>query len=530
MAPIKKAYIRCTNGYRNDNNITEQIIYCMDNGEWNEQPIKCTADCIHIDENEFKLMENQKEYLISIVDIIKKLSNGEKIKITSGKIISEREILAECHYFDSTNVDDLRIKMMSDVKGDYKEKKIASLSRVSGTKDDICILNLYYNDYLKFNEKFKPICSDLTLSRSKDLKSKFFQRIIPKGKCFIPRPYDSSIEYQCFESKMDSNSILYDVKCLKYSEKVIKRCQIGYQNKKYNENGLDRLDTCISGNWLNESNENGDDCELKCNSDINPSNIDLNDVIKAPWHVGIYYNATNGLDKKEIEQICSGTLIHLNIVISVGSCFNKTNNIKNYRIGVGKKFYNDKIEEYEQYAGIKEWHVPLQYESEPDQYDISIIILDNYLHYTSYVKPACIEWKSYKNYDIEKGTLGVVAGWSILNITDSSSKKFYETNVEIVDNKQCQKAIDEYFQIESFNNQFCGKNINGSVNCLSDNGSGLISKRKIEFADHYFLIGILTVENDKKNNCLENSHTSFINLQYYQDFIKYVITESRNSM
>lgn len=89
---------------------------------------------------------------------------------------------------------------------------------------------------------------------------------------------------------------------------------------------------------------------------------ETNDIILTPWHVGVFDNST--IISNDFEQICGGTIIDSNIILSAAHCFydrpnSRVHDASNYIIGAGKTYRNFyALEKFAHFIGIKEIHIP----------------------------------------------------------------------------------------------------------------------------------------------------------------------------
>ncbi|XP_055389434.1 chymotrypsin B-like [Condylostylus longicornis] len=372
-------------------------------------------------------------------------------------------------------------------------------------------------------------------------------------KCEVPDVDGKKIEVLCFNVKelisgplihhLDDgysltntkNFQLHEEQCIRKAAVIIIRCKIGYENIKYESDNY--MNICINGEWEYEKNDNND-CKLICGE---KTKMEIEKPVtkpliyhgkmakygSSPWHVAIYKNVSNN-----IEQICGGSIIHSNIVISAGHCFRdikniiKNNGFSKYIIGAGKHIrdYSD-YEETEQFRDIEEVRVPPTYQENPLRSDIAIIILKTHFKFTSYISPVCMDWDVYKPEPIKKGYLTHLFGWGATSAKKSevSSRKLLTAELETITNEECKQKIDRNSKSEITDERLCAVNLSNSTACEGDSGGGLILERH-----HFSLIGIVSVGLNLKNYCSDGFITVFTNVQYFHDFIKRIITETRN--
>ncbi|XP_055389327.1 modular serine protease-like [Condylostylus longicornis] len=251
------------------------------------------------------------------------------------------------------------------------------------------------------------------------------------------------------------------------------------------------------------------------------------EIISAPWHVGIYANYTGNF---EFQQICGGTLIHSNIVISAGHCFDnpatgKKYPVSNYLVAAGKKYRKyEVIEKFQYFAGIKEIHTPQNYQAEPLRNDIAVLILDHHIQYTSHIKPICIEWKPYNEYLVQDRIIGRIYGWGSTSSDDESPGELQTINMLTIENGLCKRMVHPNFRADIGGDKFCSTNEENATACRGDSGGGFV----IASGSH-FLLGVVSTGIDFKKYCSDGFITTCTNIQFFQDFIKSVITKSREN-
>lgn len=228
------------------------------------------------------------------------------------------------------------------------------------------------------------------------------------------------------------------------------------------------------------------------------------------------------------------------IVISAMHCFwDKTFDTSYdaalYRIKVGKTYrdYNDtneltnvqsfavrKITKFGAYSGRNTDYVG----------DIAILLLDNYIQFTAYIAPICID---YEDMTVSDKWVGIAAGWGGGNRFDRDPvlgphpALMKRIPLPVIDKQECKQVYEDVTP-----DKFCVAHTDIKEGlCLGDSGGGLVSPEKMNRGGtKYFLRGIISTSAPNQRNrwCGGNgSYTGLTNIALYGDFIRRQETEYR---
>ncbi|XP_055383260.1 clotting factor C-like, partial [Condylostylus longicornis] len=347
--------------------------------------------------------------------------------------------------------------------------------------------------------------------------------------CSVPH-VDPTIDLSCY-SNFKSDALR---RCPKTVPILQTTCQIGYE--KVNSNGNDIVSLCVGNRWTVDDQFDSA-CKLICGeAGSNGEPVPLifkgtsTDIKNAPWHVGIYSNNTKASSSYEL--ICSGSIIHRNIVISAAHCFynkllRKTDDPRQFLIGAGKRFYSyRKSENTEQFVRVQEIHTLRTYDTSLLRNDIAVLVVTPDFTFTSTVKPVCIDWTTYWDYDLENGTVGHIFGWGANSKDDILTIELSTASLNALSSEDC-KRLNKKAEVSA--ESFCAVNDNGASACKGDSGGGFVVKRTIGSKERYVLWGIVSsgVANDY---CSDGGITIFTNIQYFQEAIKAIISKSKPSL
>jgi len=91
-----------------------------------------------------------------------------------------------------------------------------------------------------------------------------------------------------------------------------------------------------------------------------------------------------------------------------------------------------------------------------------------------------------------------------------------------------QKTIHPNLIAEVVGDKFCANNRKENATaCNGDSGGGFVIKKMVGNEERHYLIGIISTGIDLTKYCTASFTTLFTNIQFYQTFIKDIISESR---
>ncbi|KAK9732094.1 Trypsin [Popillia japonica] len=197
-----------------------------------------------------------------------------------------------------------------------------------------------------------------------------------------------------------------------------------------------------------------------------------------PWVVAIY-DSTD-------EQICGGTIISREFVISAAHCFTELDgrkkDINHYTILAGKHYRSKhRAEQNTQESKVKSLDIHPEFVGQIQNYrdDIALIQLETPFQITGQVRPICIDIDNlYEEYDFIDGVKAVVAGWGLSTSGGHATQVLKKLEVPYVDRRKCKETFGlEFAQKYLTSDKICAgyHNMNKSV-CNGDSGSGLYFK------------------------------------------------------
>ncbi|XP_055383134.1 uncharacterized protein LOC129613193 [Condylostylus longicornis] len=558
---VKDALVSCADGYFN--HLHKQLIICdFNTGKWSEIPYRCFPPCLPGYPGENPLLD--KETLLGnrennrwYAEILRRPPiNGEQNVIPAG-VLSAKMIFVWEKYFDRNSQHDFSNYLVRVYKTranklepeDYRIERIVYLDNdpvyTSGGTPELerfCILILSKEKYIEINQELGNFC--VIYDGKTELWEKYRwyievmkarpeNNLMPQypDKCIVPHVEKRKIDIMCYSNLLDGPL----PECSQTANVLQTKCQIGHMKRSSMND--DVISACVAGRWIIDDAD-GSDCELICGESEEFISETITPLIhggrqatirRAPWHAGIYTNSTQKLH----ELICAGSIIHRNIVISAAHCFYdsslKTMGIaSDYIVGAGKLYHNfSRSEDSEQFVRVSEIHIIRTYDSQKLKNDVSVLVVNPEFIYNSHVKPVCIDWTSYFEYDLKSGTVGHIFGWGATDQNNFLSEELLTVDFKTLSSEQCRKLDN---RSEATAENFCGTNDKGATACKGDSGGGFVVKRTIGGKERYTLWGVISSGIGYESYCTEKSLTIFTNIQYFQEPIKAIITKSRRKL
>ncbi|CAB3222522.1 unnamed protein product [Arctia plantaginis] len=280
---------------------------------------------------------------------------------------------------------------------------------------------------------------------------------------------------------------------------------------------------CLSGVWNYIAL-----CKAECGR-VTPGGLQLAiGATKAkrgelPWHVGIYRKTTN-----PYTQICGGSLVSNNIVISAAHCFWRDVLLPAADFGVaGGNIYRSWDNEEDvgaQKSDVKEIKIPSLFEGESANFqeDIAVLTLMTPFNFTTYIRPVCLDFGVYfEKLQLQHGKLGKVAGWGLTAAHGQASHILRVLEMPFISVEICISTLPETFREYITGDKFCAGYTNGTALCQGDSGGGLAFSERERGVDRYYLRGIVSAApNDEDKLCNDNVYTTFTKITKHQEFIK----------
>ncbi|XP_012281729.1 modular serine protease [Orussus abietinus] len=238
-----------------------------------------------------------------------------------------------------------------------------------------------------------------------------------------------------------------------------------------------------------------------------------------PWHVGVYHWKGDFY-----EQICAGSLISHDLVVSAAHCFydEATDTVQdpsNFAVAAGKHFRDwDASEKYAQKSEIERIEVADRYIGAKGNFaqDIALIKLRSPLQLTALIRPVCIDWDNGpERQQLHVGQSGKVVGWGKTE-DGVLSEELREINLPFVPYGICTSTVPVDFRGFVTVDKFCAGRLNGSALCEGDSGGGLCFEKD----GLWYLRGIVSVSPVKDNDCDPDAYSAFTDVSHFMDWIR----------
>ncbi|KAJ0169890.1 hypothetical protein K1T71_014496 [Dendrolimus kikuchii] len=242
-----------------------------------------------------------------------------------------------------------------------------------------------------------------------------------------------------------------------------------------------------------------------------------------PWHAAIYRRDNKkGLIIKN--QICGGTLISRDVVVSAAHCFwddvkGEQEDSSKYAVGLGKIYrrWDDPNDDSAEYFDLICLRIPEHYDGSAGNFqsDIAVLKLNALVVYNTYIRPICFD---HNNVVDIKMDVGRVAGWGLTSQEGHSSRILQYVKLPYVKLSQCKKIVPDDFRGNLAYDKFCAGDTNGTALCQGDSGGGLVFPDSTS-GDRYFLRGIVSTAPVDNNMCNKFTITTFTDVAKHLNFI-----------
>lgn len=253
----------------------------------------------------------------------------------------------------------------------------------------------------------------------------------------------------------------------------------------------------------------------------------LANMVRIPWHVGIYKDDAKGVRKLR----CGGTILSENTVVSAMHCFwDRTIQdpypASMFTVAAGKTKSDFNAEEVlrVQYFDVEKFTFLADYMDFDGYYfaDIALLTLKGSIVYRPHVAPICVDYGlDNDSVDDMSGSIGMLAGWGPTKPGLDLSPDLNVIGLPIIERNMCIEESDKSFRPFITKDKFCAgyKDLYIGV-CPGDAGGGLVFPKIINERKKFFLRGIVSVGPSKDGFCDVNRYTAFTNVSHYLDLLQ----------
>ncbi|KAG6460413.1 hypothetical protein O3G_MSEX011968 [Manduca sexta] len=189
------------------------------------------------------------------------------------------------------------------------------------------------------------------------------------------------------------------------------------------------------------------------------------DPMNAPWHVGLYKVG------KIYKQICGGTIIASNVVVTAAHCVSKDDKVwpaSEFAVGAGKIYraWDNFNDVGAQKSNVREIKLPPRYQGVVANYqeDIALLILVDAFVYTNFVQPACVSFNAhFDTLQLREGQLGKVVGWGLSGLKSKMSRLLRGATLPCVAIENCISQSPQSFKSYITGDKICAGYQNGNV-------------------------------------------------------------------
>lgn len=193
-----------------------------------------------------------------------------------------------------------------------------------------------------------------------------------------------------------------------------------------------------------------------------------------PWLVAIYLKGVRGSSFN-----CGGILISAGTVVTAAHCLrlsDRTYQPHDVVLYLGRNNIVDPIDSDVKAAYVKQIIVHNDYMTNGTSYDadIAIILLQERVQFTEFIRPICL-WSGDDSVSGIEGQLGTVVGWGRDEVGNALTAEPKKITIPVVSEAECLRSSDTYRYITS-QRTFCAGDRDGTGPCNGDSGSGLAFK------------------------------------------------------
>ncbi|XP_037299565.1 transmembrane protease serine 12 [Manduca sexta] len=234
-------------------------------------------------------------------------------------------------------------------------------------------------------------------------------------------------------------------------------------------------------------------------------------------------------------QICGGTIIAKNVVLTAAHCLTRDRTKPKaslFAVAAGKVYrpWNAPNDVGAQKSNVYAIEIPPRYQGPVGNFqeDIALLFLNKALRYNEFVRPACLNFNpDYDKTQLEKN-VGSIVGWGLTGENSLPSQVLQAAELPIVPIEKCLEESPVSFRSSITGDKFCAGHTNGTAVCRGDSGGGLtipgiVKRANVDppcFELHVFLRGVTSTSPTSDNSCNVYTWATFTHLLRHEHFVK----------
>ncbi|XP_048006896.1 coagulation factor IX-like [Leguminivora glycinivorella] len=226
------------------------------------------------------------------------------------------------------------------------------------------------------------------------------------------------------------------------------------------------------------------------------------------FHVGVYSKAF-----EPYMQICGGTLVTTEAVISAAHCFwsdvEGALPASQFVVAAGKLYrpWNDNHDLYAQKSEVFSIKLPPRFHGAVTSFqdDIAVVLLDTRFTQSPAIRPLCVKFDEYLEQNhLRSGKQGVVQGWGLTAENGPPAQALQYLYMPYVPIEECIASSEPSFLKYITSDKICAGVTTGKALCRGDSGGGLVFFDYSTSERVPFLFGIASTA--PRNTHLCNTH------------------------
>ncbi|GBP30618.1 Modular serine protease [Eumeta japonica] len=337
--------------------------------------------------------------------------------------------------------------------------------------------------------------------------------------------YNAGVSYLCKEL----SSVEFSISCQSYEPngaEVLPVCDTPYYRS-----DLPPM-KCVDGNW-NYTPACLPECGIKLSNTMITGDM-INTVHdeegwngrsgEIPWHVAIYNR-----NYQPYKQICSGSIISVEVVITAAHCFwSDVEGLapsSRFAVAAGKMYqpWSAPSDSRAQRRDVNDIVIPKMFRGAQTNFqdDIAIVYVSKPFIFNRNVWPVCVDFDlkldgTYLTVD----NLGKVAGWGLVGENGKMSPELQFVELPYVEIDRCIANASPDFRAYITNDKICAGYTNDQALCKGDSGGGLVFAKMQGQLQRHYLRGVASTAPNDDELCKTHATPTFTHILAHKQFIR----------